>query len=334
MSLQGYGIQSGVPWTDSSLPARRDDVGLTKGHLILHEARHSSDPMSGAPINGTRVPNIAWRQASAILGAGDATTLSSTFNTSGLSSTHGLIERTGKGGLHAIVSQSADVSGDMARIDVPAAITAYIYNHTVDFGGSNDRQFYYSAWTRITRQWITGGSPIPLVAHVDDSSNAAKKLAVMYLDQDAPASGPPFVGHNQDPGYQPLGNVYRSIASQQWTTARPAAAVNQRLTLGQWGGAYAFASSALHKAASYIHYRTACVDLVALGLSYATMDAFDHCLYQAAVLSANKAAWLALAPTADAIIKAVRPEFSADLAWACIGARYYGDTFTDPATIP
>jgi len=298
-------------FTDTTMPILRDDPVLTAGSLMLIEANHPARPMGAGVANGLAVPNIAHKEASALLG-GNYTVgqLDNTLTVGTLTGTKGKIERTGKGGIHGIASQAvALASGDGAWITLNPTLFPYIFNNRT-------HNFYLSRWDRLTR--INGGNIGATGAHeggIGGNNSTTAMWASMRADlwQGVAATAPT----GQKVGANAVGARFSNIAG-----ANAAGAANQlagnagvggnAIAAGSWsGGGIWGAPTMSYNAAvvasrnlywpSMVFYRLYVEDLTVSGRSYAEADAADYAEYTKQVLTA--------------------------------GGRYYADTFTDPATI-
>lgn len=293
-----YGLDIVIPAdaSDTSLPwADDDDALLVPGSLALFDPSHSANPLVGVPVNGLQnLPNIAYKRLADLLGAGTASSLALSFIDPHLTA-DALIERTTKGGLHAIYSQTNNSNNNRgATIECPGPLRDYLFAHL-------DHDVYFSQWARRTRLNLSGG-----VVYSGSLSNAGSTSN--YLSSLEPAlAKPPTSGQGLGSRLAgattaaDLGNRYGSVGSAGWTGTTPSSSGSLWARLwgvGNWG---AYGSSASNKCASEIIYRAYLEDLTVSGRTWAEVDAIDKALY--------------------------------DQAFAA-GGRFYGDTFTDPATFP
>lgn len=205
-------------------------------------------------------------------------------------------ERSGKGGLHSIQTQTNGVVNVGTGIRAKGQIESFL-------AANNGHQYYYSRWERVTRVAATLGAG-PSEAMIGSSTNN-------YLFYFQPASnpnsfGPPDIVGGARRGYffdptQPNtpGNRFQALSWQGATGTIPSASAGYQTRLSQHGMIAPWQSSTafLNNAASRIVYRLYLEDLTVSGRTYAQVQAADYALYQAA--------------------------FAA-------GGRYAGDTFTAP----
>lgn len=202
-------------------------------------------------------------------------------------------ERTPKGGIHTIVSQTNDtVNANFKGIQAKAALASYI---TANRGHS----FYMSQWRRITRGATAPSTQSPirggignggtnyviqlLQAHTTGTMQSAPISIGTFTDMPPPNVGSTGLVFNADGATGP-GNGNSTIV----------------VALNYWGlaGSYGAAATYGNKSASYVAYRSYIEDLTVSGRTFEQVRALDYALYQAA--------------------------FAA-------GGRYAGDTFTAPA---
>jgi len=259
----------------SSLPIAYKDKILTAGSLLLVEPNHSYNPVSGVPANAAVIPNIAWEEAAALLGSGDATTLASSFSSS-FTGTDAFLERSTKGGLHMCVSQVGYTNGRGAAIRASTAIEAYLQAHPTN-------NIYLSKWSRITRA-ASAGSPAESfeTAIWNNSLGTLSGRNIAFY-----RSGYSYTSGRADPGNNTVGNTFRNAANASFTGGNPSSG-NVRIHPHSWGNYYQSGLSAGNHHPSSILYRVYIEDLTASGRSYATVDALDHELWTAAFATGGR----------------------------------------------
>lgn len=285
----------GVVFTDTSLPVLSADSLLTTGSLLLLDfGREETLPLSTTPANGTPLGNLAWDKAAALLGSGDATTLGATWESAlaGVPSI-GLVERTSKKGVHVITSQTVmDAVNRYAGFSIPAPILAHIHANLPS------RSFYVSLWLRQTRLSLQSSADAIFSIASSVSPTASFGMLIQHQPAYNPA-GAGFVGANNVPATDTLGNSFRNLAANGWTGTKPALGSTEgKFWFGAQGAWRGFQED---KALSGIIYRCYIEDLTASGRSYATVNAADKALY--------------------------------DVAFGA-GGRFASDTFTAVSTIP
>lgn len=161
------------------------------------------------------------------------------------------------------------------------------------------RGIYVSLWSLLTRKAI-GDNPAPQsnFHHANNTSN----YGFLMQGGRANPSGttrvvPTLDDRDVSAGSVPL-NRYTSLATSAVSGTGPAANPI-RLGVGSFDG-WAY-SATRNKQASKIIYRAYIEDLTASGRTWAQADAIDYALYQAAF---------------------------------AVGGKFYGDTYTAPATLP
>lgn len=284
-------------FSDSNLPVLADDPMISLGTLLLIDPAHSSAPLPGLPIPGSRIPNLATPQARAILGTGaevrPAWQVGSTFDMG----SDGFIERTAKGGLHGASKNPMDSSdaGKGFGFGLPDAIASWIQTNP-------SHLYYMSVWGRITR--ISGETNPPGMMAVAAIIQKGKPTQ-SYLNRLSISITRPIGGSAGAIGARPadftgipdsLAPFLTNIGTSAWTGTPPTDLSTSRVA--SWGMCDVIGSV---QAASWILYRTYLEDLTVSGRTYAAVDALDQEMYTTAVTTP--------------------------------GGRYYGDTWTDPATI-
>lgn len=278
---------------DATLPvAAAKDRLLTAGSLVLFDPVHSADAMATGLVSLQEVPNIAWAEAAAVLGAGSAATLAGQFKL-GSGNTGGtvLTERSAKGGIHVVMAQTGQaVNTQGAFIDLPAALKAYLV-------ANPNNAYYISRWIKKTRVALSGG---PSEGALYGSGISAVGNSLFNITP-AGLSGN-FSASEVAPGINQTGDIFLAAATSSWAGTDPAS-MNADARLVAWGQTIGSYMTGIYnnKSASYVLYRVYMEDLTVSGRSYAEVHAID------------KAFW------------------EADMA---AGGRYYGDTYTDPATLP
>lgn len=249
---------------------------MTDGSLFLVDfGRSECAPLGSVPAHNALLTNLAWETAATVIGSGNETTLSATFeNTIVGQPTMGTIERTSKYGIHVIASQTAnDTSNRHGGISIPDPILNRILT------GLPGRTFYCSIWGRLTRVATAG---VDAICYVGDVSNATRH-AWAFNQQPAisPNTGSAFVGSQATPGSNVTGNFFRAVAVDEFTGTEPILANTVgKLWFGQYG---VYSSFQRNGAASGIIYRMYIEDLTSSGRSYADTVAADRAMYDAAV---------------------------------------------------
>jgi hypothetical protein len=322
--MSGLRLTLPLAFTDTSLAILRDDPILAAGSLALYELGHPLTNITGVPANGALIPNIAVKEAQALIPAATAASLSANFKSLIADATKIKIERSGKGGLHGILSKTVHSGSNFVGMYGRADIAQYIRDHL-------NNEFYFSYWGLETRSPGTGpgaftglsfanainGTNLHYVISHDSNNypNSAKKTGGVR-EVNGTALGGPFADSS--------GSL--TVANGGTATTYPAKIpAKLRLTVGVKGtdsvldktgaqveatnwfkifsaGAASelFTHNASTGVSSNIHYRTYIEDLTVSGRSFATVDALDKAEYTKHVLTA--------------------------------GGRYYNDTYTAPDT--
>lgn len=279
----------GVDFTAAGVAPIIVDPMLTDGSLYLVDPMYpGKEWVSGAPSNNQVITNVAADAAAALTGE-SASNLNITFrHEGGLTGANGLLERSGVGGVHGIVTLANTTGGEQsASTRLPAAITSYmVANPTHDY--------YFSWWGYVTR-----------LANADQATASLGQIAyssTVYMAAFGQADVKPTSGARisaVETNPNATGATFRAIGITG-ATGSPASLVGKPWEVGRFDGYHVGAGA--KKSPSHILYRVYGEDLTVSGRSFARVAALDQAEYAKAVTTA--------------------------------GGRYYGDTFTDPATIP
>lgn len=276
-----------------------DPIESRTGSLFLWDAQRN--PLSSVPTVGSTIPNLlndypasTGKTMSFIRGSMSAAEHNSYLAT----------QLSAKNGVHFIVSQShtVDVTGSNTLfhgIAADDALLAAIYNNV----SSSNKNLYVSIWERVTR--ISGAGVAPLFKYFDSSaSNYAAYLTsnkalptVAAGSQSASKLNLTYLDPNivSKPNAQQF--CIKSLGGTGVTPTTPFKLVNGIDT--PWSGTAA-GGQAFNNSPSRIVYRIYVEDLTLSGRTYEQVKAIDDAEF-------NKA-------------------FG-------VGGRFYGDTWSDPATI-
>lgn len=284
------GIKITLPMTfsdpDDELPTLYADAILAPGSLVLIDFNHSaSDLAAGVPATGAVIPNLAWEQAAAAHGSGSETDWGMIYTETMVKTAgaDGTVERTGKGGLHVIMSQATSQANRGVYIGSGASgatplISQYLrtnWNHA----------YYFSQWQRITRVGLAPGGDVIYPNDFTIHNRAVNpNINHFLLRGDKVASYGTGLEQRNDPALpEGLGNVYRSLAVTGGTGTTPAAAGDVMAALASIGQLPAnFGAIGVNKSRSAVIYRAYLEDLTVSGRTVAEVDAIDHALWQAA----------------------------------------------------
>ncbi|MEW1705938.1 hypothetical protein AB0230_01745 [Microbacterium sp. NPDC089190] len=180
---------------DDPLPDAPVDGLLNAGSLLLYDPAHPTVPWAaGVPVPGDTIPNLAWKQAAAIIGAGTETSLkggvSSTFVQGTGSGKDGVIERTAKGALHFIPSQVNDTAGHLYSLLMSEDIRGWLNSHP-------SATVYLGASIRVTRKG--GASALQNMIRIGQNGSTLRQSIAELTNSVVsgnPTSGATFVGRN------------------------------------------------------------------------------------------------------------------------------------------
>ncbi|WP_324741137.1 hypothetical protein [Pseudomonas veronii] len=281
------------------------DAIESAGSLLLLDPTHPSGGWpGGVGPSGSTLRNVLWKKAQAVYGAGSEASLAATLNYVGMTGATGLLERSTKGGLHALVSQAPSLvtanSTPYTRINMDLNLRKWVFQNP-----GND--LYISVWGRITRGYKGGA--------IDTTYTALASTSLLSLAAGG-SSQRLTLGNkmNVQNALGQLGNTetvagpaFMSGASSSWITppTTEGAIGTDLIGIGNTGVNNTYASGAATAKTrwpSWVIYRVYVEDLTVSGRTYQQVHDIDYALYQKHVLTE--------------------------------GGRYYGDTFTDPATLP
>ena len=294
-------VLTGTTLTDLTAPKLAEvDPLESSGSLLLVDPMHPAQKWAaGLPV--ATVPNLLAGKAQALIGT--SLSVDPLFQTAGMTGTQGLLERSGKGGLHAIYSNTHATNTSVnaschATLNLPQVVRDYLaanYSHEI----------FISVWSYLTRPAPAGQQPnaVSILGRVT-SITANYKLLVSQQGSDATVGNTgrrsaPFIGASVGPKLNNVARAtYSGIAPVNGNSSETQA---YPWTVGNNGVMNSYLS-AKQGVSSQILHRVYMEDLTASGRSYSAVDALDMEQYTKHVLTP--------------------------------GGRYYGDTFTDPATIP
>lgn len=334
-----------VPGTDRPKVDVVDPLLPTQGALLLVEPGHPSQPWAaGVPADATLLPNLAGAQALSALGATDALIVKPKMNKpAAFTGSAGLVERSSKGGVHAISPQGGNAVAESGpAISFPTEIVKYLINHA-------DHDVYFSMWFRLTRLALTGQSDV-MAGIVVAGQQTNGGFAVITAPTAAgsppghrPVAGSPvggLLGVQHTPNDGSLVPHFSAVASAAFTAfdnggtntwkmypdIAPPVLPGYNAVLGtKMGGGVNFGPTV----------RTPCVDsagsvanalLNPVGASGYKNNAPSFVFYRT-YLEDLTLSGRTYAQVSAADLALYNAAFGA-------GGRYAGDTFTDPATLP
>jgi hypothetical protein len=252
-----------------------DAILPAAGALMLIDVGHSMGGLgvAGVPADLAVIPNIAWDQAAAMVGSGNATTLGAIFDRA--DGTNFNLERTGKGGIHGYLSGNVAANVGLV-INMPTLMQTYLFNNlTADF--------YISAWDRVTRVGTVATAP-PIFEGIQRTASSTVSFLGAF---DITNSAVPVAGNAKRLGARVtaannVGNTYRSVGADGWSGTPPASAAEIRQQLALWGAmnAYSIFFGGTTAPPSYILYRLYIENLTVSGRTWAEVDAIDYALWQ------------------------------------------------------
>jgi len=293
--MAGFIRLDGVAPPDSRpLVDRADPMAPALGALLLVEPASPYKAWNpGVPQSGSAVPNLAGATASRLLNVSPAAVqpLLDYQGVSAAGSSRGLLERTGRGGMHVIMPQkTAPTEGDGFRIRHPLAILNYLASNPT-------HDIYFSLWGFLSR--LGEAASVWSAVSFNASPSATELLYAIGNDGNLfPTAAPPKMGERRDPPktWRPSGNPnltpQRFIANgamANYTGTIGTTRASKLFAVGAHGAANAPfpGSSAAAQQASGIFYRYYMEDLTVSGRTYAQVDKLDSDLFVKEVLTAG-----------------------------------------------
>ena len=268
----------------------------SNGSLFLFDGNHPFGAFAGLPAQNAAIPNVLANKAAALLGVPESAVGLVAAGVT-VNSAYWKSERTAKGGVHGIITQAGgQVGSPRYLIRATVAIRDYVVANPA-------HKYYVSIWSRVTRQSLKPSSQSPM--HFIGASTA-NGLFNFESGLPSPLSGATVLGRKPDPlvgdlPAQPLAvpyNRFGSIAVQGFTGSGVLANSNISMIVGT---ADAWEGGTVNQAPSRIIYRGYMEDLTASGRDYAEVEAIDYAMFKEAF---------------------------------GVGGKFYGDTYTNPATLP
>lgn len=326
-------ILTGTKLSDLTAPRLlRVDPIESAGSLLLIDPTHPIGAWdAGNPANGATVDNLMSGFATSVTGFSESALEATALVPSTFSGTAGKLERTGRGGLHGIHSQTAGVHASGPVIAYPTSLVEYVMRNRA-------HTFYTSMWFRPTRFPVAGYNSSGIHCFNGNGQQTNSYLSVIGFNA-ADNTGGGWVYRGQSgirtlpqPPHQADAPMLATINSTGWhsegtATSLPGDGTNTTVTGTRGGAGVAFGSTVAwpgvsagdwsvgdgyfthaststipNNAGSFVFYRSYMEDLTVSGRTWEQVNAIDRDLYTREVLTE--------------------------------GGRYYGDTYTAPSTLP
>lgn len=275
------------------------DPRESSGSLMLVDfsSPYGYDGGSTIPTTNTVVNNILWETASAIIGSGNKASLSAIVQQSNFNSNEGIVEFSTKKGLHVIVSQVNSVQNHAFVLSLPSPIKQYILSNA-------NHKYYVSIWSRRTRAALSvvGNTATNYAITVlgNNSQTTSNHLSVFTALEIYPTAASGKRLGVRETSANSVGYNFKNIAVNGYTGTQPSLA-NFDSAIFKAGSFSAFSAFEQNRSASDIFYSFYMEDLTVSGRNYADVDSIDKSEYDSAT---------------------------------SVGGRFYGDTFTNPSTLP
>lgn len=295
--MVGLIIKGGTFTGAGSKPFLLDPI-LSSGSLLLTDVKNWE---SGTPTNDATFANIARDQAANLGLSGDT---SAAFKRVGdlVGNSYGLIERSGKGGLHVAVRQSSAIAELHGyNIELPDAVMSYMIANPA-------HNYYVSQWRKLTRA-AASTSPDGAKTFVGIEASGAGGFSrhCHVSGQELPQSSNRIGRNVYGAGLNALGDTAAAISGPYTAGSSPTPSTAQYATglarsVGQFGSVQRQNNYSVLLAAlpSWVFYRAYIEDLTVSGRTHAEVAAIDETLFNESFGS---------------------------------GGRFDGDTYTAPATV-
>lgn len=257
------------PSFQTTAPLTRDPILVDRGSLALIDPTNQFGAWSaGVPADGATVTNLARSEFSTLAGLTPEATDFTVVNS--LTASDGVTQRTTKGGLHTVISQStATINRHYALLS--DNLRAYM-------AANPGNAYYVSSWLTVTRHYAEGTVPATtgrfvgyLTSGFSDTQNVrlvtGSKLSV------TPSTNRTAIQESATPA--PLDTPHL-IAGAHSSINTPG--TDQKFVYMGTGQT----ASLTNKTASWILYRVYVEDLTVSGRSYAQVNALDQAEYDKA----------------------------------------------------
>lgn len=234
------------------------------GSVLLIEPGHGVYPMkTGSLENGDLIPNVLGKRSNSL----GIELSGSYFYNAGLSGLSGTVERTQKGAIHGIVSQSNLSQDEGAEIRLPADVIKYLIDNP-------NNEIYISAWMKLTRDGVAN-QPARVLIGIAESNNM---LTYFYRTGIRPSSGKILAAYNQNISQYLDQPVVQAIAVNGWTEDEVPSNPGDIYHHIKWGALPGINNSAsyLDSMPSYVFYRFYIEDLTVSGRTHAEVNGLDN----------------------------------------------------------
>lgn len=260
-------------FTDPNLPKLKvDQIMPNAGALLLWKP--SLIPDFTVPANNGTMENLAWEQAAAMIAGATKETLAVLLQSTFSSAASGKAEKSTKGGIHVINSQTVSAQGQGFDARAADLIRGYI-------AANPTHQYFMSIWGRTTRATLDAANQYAQAGISSASPNNTNLITLLTNAINPPSSNPAYLGHRRTGNFNAIGSfLYNAGAAGFIGATAPTLAT--LLAYFQIGSKDPYKSFNVNKAASGVMYKWYIEDLTVSGRTYAEVDAIDNALYTAA----------------------------------------------------
>jgi hypothetical protein len=295
--------------TDTTLPILYPDPGMSPGTLFLFDAAHSQSGLTAGvvPTSGT-FTNIARDTAAAALGKSASLLDWGPVYARSVGDPSFKVERTSKGGIHAVSSQVGQTTGnsdnDFWRIELMNDLKQAMLDA---IPGS---AIFSMNWYVVTRAGIANGANQSMIHMTNGASATGNYAYFSKFDRFQSGDGGGFA---RQPTAQAAINTpsLQYVASSAWLNSKPANVASAIISPATLGRDTAWRALNRNCAPSLILYRSKVEDL-------------------SKTKRANNGAGGTFAEEAAAALAIEQALFTVAFA---AGGKFNGDTWSDPATL-
>ena len=274
--MAGFKIQLPEAVTDTTMKILYPDSIMSNGSLFLFDASHPLGESGTTIINGGKAQNIAYKEAAAIIGSGDISTLSGDVVLSGVTPSTAIIEMTAKKGVHGIISQTNTISTLGWQVNFPTLIKTHLLNSWVN------KKLYISLWGNTTR--ISNTTSESILGFVNVTTGASNYKSIFRALDNLPLSSASRVSPSPS---NVVGRFFRNQGDGVSVGITPTSVGAMRAYFKIGVGA-PYDANEKGNSSSRIIYRVYIEDLDVSGRTYTEVDAIDKAMYDSAFAIGGK----------------------------------------------
>lgn len=259
--------------TDNSLPRVRElDPIVTDGSMMLVDFTNPGMPSDWLGVSTGYVPNLAWGTLGKMIGGGTEQGLAATY-VNNLDAGDGTMERTSQGGLHGIIKNGIEYTGQRSAALTSPAVRGWMTDNP-------GHSYFASVWGAYTRDDGRGDNGSSRLRMAGFNRAGGHELLTLRRAVSGIGIQPTTnrIGSRAKPSRDPGQMIVNAGYSQM--TGAPSADSFAIWTTGNGGNTIDEVAMP-----SWALYRFYLEDLTVSGRTYAAADAEDNAAYSAEVLS-------------------------------------------------